>query len=245
MSELQENFRSYIRHVLGMLEISASGLAKKSGVSASTITRFLNSPDHKFTVSSTTIAKIAESSGISPVPFLDGGRNPSERAEFQTVEDNFAADAVTLVEYEVNPGAWIDIKRHTSSRLEMGFWIPPLRMNGVQFYALVKGRSIDAFAKDGEYLFCMRAEPDWTFETMSTNDLAIIETSTDDRRLVEVSAMRVRIGLDGAYLDYPSTDPRYDNTTVRVDGEHAGANRIRILGYAMAAVRTILKSPQR
>ena len=62
---------AYIRHVIAETGLSAGGLAKSAGVSASTLTRALNDPNHRFTLSMRTIEKIATFSKINPAPFLE------------------------------------------------------------------------------------------------------------------------------------------------------------------------------
>jgi hypothetical protein len=62
---------AYVRYVLEDKHLSPGALAKNSGISASTLTRALNDPKHKFKLSMSTLEKIAEFSGISPAPFLE------------------------------------------------------------------------------------------------------------------------------------------------------------------------------
>jgi hypothetical protein len=57
---------AYVRHVLSECRLSARGLAIAAGISPSTLTRALNDPKHKFTLSMKTIEKIAQYSGINP-----------------------------------------------------------------------------------------------------------------------------------------------------------------------------------
>jgi phage repressor protein C with HTH and peptisase S24 domain len=65
----------YIRQVMAQRGLSASALAAKAGVSSTTLTRALNSPDHKFRLSLTTLNKIRDATGIE---FLDGSATPPE-----------------------------------------------------------------------------------------------------------------------------------------------------------------------
>lgn len=60
----------YIRHVMAVRGISASALAKASGLAPSTLNRILNDAEHPFEISVTTLKRIAAFSRISPVPFL-------------------------------------------------------------------------------------------------------------------------------------------------------------------------------
>lgn len=62
----------YLRYVLEQTGDAPGALAKKAGVAASTLTRRLNSPDHKFVLSTTTLRKIEAASGISYAAFASG-----------------------------------------------------------------------------------------------------------------------------------------------------------------------------
>lgn len=64
----------YIRQVMAQRGLSATALAAKAGISSTTLTRALNSPDHKFRLSLTTLNKIRDATGIE---FLEGSAAPS------------------------------------------------------------------------------------------------------------------------------------------------------------------------
>lgn len=59
----------YARHAIEQLKTSPSGLAEKIGVSSTTLTRPLNSKDHKHVLGRQTLDKIAAATGISYGPF--------------------------------------------------------------------------------------------------------------------------------------------------------------------------------
>ncbi len=67
---MSEDTKAYVRHVMEVTKLSATGLAKKAGMPSTTLTRPLNDPEHKFSLSSTTIEKIAAATGISLGSFL-------------------------------------------------------------------------------------------------------------------------------------------------------------------------------
>lgn len=81
MTESEEAFRvqrmteswqiRYVRQVLQKTALTASALARRSGFSSTTLTRALNSDDHKFTLSLATLDKIAAATGISYAGFAD------------------------------------------------------------------------------------------------------------------------------------------------------------------------------
>lgn len=69
---------AYVRFVLAEKDLKPGALAKNAGVSASTLTRALNDPNHKFKLALTTLEKISDYSGISLAPFLEA----KDAAEF-------------------------------------------------------------------------------------------------------------------------------------------------------------------
>ncbi|MEO0955649.1 MAG: helix-turn-helix transcriptional regulator [Pseudomonadota bacterium] len=84
----QERVRKWVLYVIETTGMKPSELARRSGLSTTTVTRFLNSTDHKFTLSTKTISKISESVGI---PFDEGDTNkpvavtPRRKEEFASV----------------------------------------------------------------------------------------------------------------------------------------------------------------
>lgn len=60
----------YVRHVMLVTGLTATALAKKAGLAASTTNRPLRNPNHCGTLSLTAIGKIAKATGIDPAPFL-------------------------------------------------------------------------------------------------------------------------------------------------------------------------------
>ncbi|WP_313349818.1 XRE family transcriptional regulator [Paracoccus sp. (in: a-proteobacteria)] len=59
----------YVRHVIAERGITASALAKLAKVSSTTLTRPLNSPQHKHNFGRDTLDKIANATGIPYGPF--------------------------------------------------------------------------------------------------------------------------------------------------------------------------------
>ncbi len=74
---MQEDWQiRYVRHVLAKSGLSASAVAKRAKFASTTLTRALNSPDHKFQMSLATIRKIEEATGIPYAPFLADSKPP-------------------------------------------------------------------------------------------------------------------------------------------------------------------------
>jgi transcriptional regulator with XRE-family HTH domain len=89
---------AYVRSVLKETRLTPHALATKAGISPSTLSRALNDPKHKFTLSLATIEKIAAASGINPGPFLqkDVGREAAaSTAKF--VSGALASQSASLV----------------------------------------------------------------------------------------------------------------------------------------------------
>jgi transcriptional regulator with XRE-family HTH domain len=82
---------AYIRYVMAQGGLSAARLARMAGVSPSTLTRALNDPNHKFTLSMKTIEKIATFSKINPAPFLQAKDAPQIDQQPKTPRSNWAS----------------------------------------------------------------------------------------------------------------------------------------------------------
>lgn len=78
-SDYDKAVLAYVRRILREKDISATQLAKRIGVSNTTLTRPLNNPDHTFSLSSKTLRKLYEYSGIEP-PMVIGHTRPIREA---------------------------------------------------------------------------------------------------------------------------------------------------------------------
>lgn len=70
MTGMNDDTKAYVRHVMEVTGLSATALAKKAGMPSTTLTRPLNDPDHKFSLSNSTIEKIASATRITLASFL-------------------------------------------------------------------------------------------------------------------------------------------------------------------------------
>jgi phage repressor protein C with HTH and peptisase S24 domain len=68
----------YLRHVLERTGKKAGGLAAMVGIAGSTLTRRLNSDDYKFVLSTPTLKKIEEGTGISYAQFIASSSAPEQ-----------------------------------------------------------------------------------------------------------------------------------------------------------------------
>ena len=98
MPTYREAALNYVRHVLSQERDTPSSLAKRVGISSTTLTRPLNSDDHKYTISMATLEKIKNETGYDPAPFFAKDLNYLERTldfysseEYERVQDQSAA----------------------------------------------------------------------------------------------------------------------------------------------------------
>ena len=61
----------YLRHAIEASQMSASAIASGAQISSTTLTRPLNNPEHPYHLSSTTVEKVAQVTGVSPIPFMN------------------------------------------------------------------------------------------------------------------------------------------------------------------------------
>ena len=218
MSDLNVGAARYIRFVLSELKVSPSGLAKEAGISSSTLTRFLNSKDYKYTISTTTINKIAKASGINPAPFFEG-RSQADIAQatyFDAGElydeswgdqSHEPGNKTTVVIGEVSAGNWremeiLDIMEQPPLPVDLSF-----HESRSCFAMVVRGESINKIARDGDYLLCVRR--DAMRSDFRSGDLAVVQRSRESGRLIEVTAKRLK-KIDHQWELWPvSTDARF------------------------------------
>ena len=217
MGNLNAGALRYIRFVLANCGMSASALAKEAGIAATTLTRFLNSPDYKYTISTTTIEKIASASGINPAPFFESktAADLAKLAYFNTkgvydsswpVEEDMNI-STTIVIGEVAAGQWREVE------LADIYKMPPLAVD-LSFYdnkncfaVIVRGESINRIAKDGDYLLCTRM--DARSIDLTRDNFVVIQRQREDGMMVELTARRLRQNGDDWEAHFESTDERY------------------------------------
>lgn len=107
----QRRVRKWLNTVLTVTGLTPSELARNSGLSTTTLTRFLNSGDHQFTLSTRTIAKIADKTGIpfeGDAPAVHLPAVTGRKEDFVSVpiyDIRASAGAGALVE-DGDPTAW-------------------------------------------------------------------------------------------------------------------------------------------
>lgn len=218
MNDMNAGAARYIRYVLGELKISPSRLAKDAGIAPTTLTRFLNDTSYKFTVSTTTIEKIAKASGINPAPFFDSKTQAdiAKVAYYHTGgvydaswgdQGNEPSKKTTVVIGEVAAGNWremeiFDIMEQPPLGVDLSFY-----ESKDCFALVVRGESINRIARDGDYLLCVRRDAmKWPF---NSGDLAIVQRSREGGRLIEVTAKQLKKINDEWELWPVSDDERF------------------------------------
>jgi transcriptional regulator with XRE-family HTH domain len=235
---------AYLRHVLLQTKLSPSALAKKAGLASTTLTRALNDPDHKFALTTTTLQKIAEASGINPAPFLQAedvaelSMAPILRPE-RIYEDRrwgtkfFGAPNVTPVVGEIAAGKWIEPEVYPPAK--NGFIdlvaSPPATASDC-FCVVVADDSFDVYARPGDFLFCYRAEGP------PVSDLVVVERRDAKNFKIELTARHIKKRLSGGWILEPSVTHGQPFEAVELDSLE-GTPKLKIIGY----VRWILRDP--
>lgn len=204
----------YIRYVLRELKVSPTHLAKEAGIAPTTLTRFLNDKSYKFTLSTTTLEKIAKASGINPAPFI-ASKTQADIAQLayynssEIYDDTWGDQSgpkepkTTVVIGEVSAGNWremeiLDILEQPPLGVDLSFY-----KTKDCFAVVVRGESINRIARDGDYLLCVRRDAmRWEF---NSGDLAVVQRSRESGRLIEVTAKRLK-RVDDVWELWPVSD---------------------------------------
>jgi len=209
---------SYVRYVLGELNLKPGALAQKSGISASTLTRALNDPKHKFKLSMTTLQKIADFSRINPAPFLEAQDTAELTLGTAHRPDLYKSGSPNeaLNNYKLDVTLFI-------GDIAAGQWKEPSPFNYYDYGALrltsvhhspkdccayaVCDDSADMIAAMGEALFCIRidkAEEERIENLIAKNKDSmwgygpvIVERRSKDAFKVEITARMIRRRRDG------------------------------------------------
>ena len=166
----QKRVRRWLNIVLHTTGLSASELARKAQLSTTTLTRFMNSEEHQFTLSGKTISKIADATGI---PFDgDSPLQPAPTAEDDEItavpifDIRASAGAGALVE-DGEPTAWQPYRTQELSRLTRARTndLAVIQVAGDSMWEtlhdgdkVLVDRSINRIVKDGIYVIAFEEE---------------------------------------------------------------------------------------
>lgn len=241
MVDYRKGALDYLRFVLEQTKLSPSALAERAGVSSTTLTRPLNDKHHKFTISTTTLAKIRDATGLDAGPFLSKDMDSVQRTLDSFVnEREYYADAPddvgdftgTPVIGEVAAGHWLE-HRFLQDRLFGLFLVPSNPKQRNAFIGLiVRGESLNKIAQDGDILYTeVIAE---SGARWANDDLVVVERQREQGGLFEVSAKRVKILRNRTLLMPESTDPRFQEPLEI--GEQDG-QVVRVVGIVRYVIR--------
>ncbi|MBB4103552.1 helix-turn-helix domain-containing protein [Allorhizobium borbori] len=209
--------KTYVRYVLDELKLSPSALARGAGLSSTTLTRALNDPGHKFTLSTSTLGKIMKFSGINFNPFFEAkdfaemSMAPFERDDItdeswgpaKPFDPARSEGHVTIVIGHAAAGVWkvpelLKLEKHPP------LWVTLPKVNATDaFGLLIDDDSSSPSVERGEYALCLRTKAARTPPAHS--DLLVVERWRDGGGLMEITLRRL-IEPEGAspYL-------RFDN----------------------------------
>jgi transcriptional regulator with XRE-family HTH domain len=200
---------AYVRHVMAELRLAPTALAAKAGLSSTTLTRALNDPNHKFTLSTKTLERIAAASGISPAPFLLATSSVEVASlPFRSDELSYGDDGPKTTELWPQDVIYVGGEIALGKWRELGPFEPvgdyePLLLNypiyspGDVFACVVLDESANKIAAKGEMLVCVRPKAaiaampqNWAVNNMP---VVVERRSTKDFK-VELTVRLLRFG---------------------------------------------------
>lgn len=251
MIEMTAAAKAYVRFVLGELKLSATALAKGAGLAPTTLTRALNDPEHQFSLSTTTINKIAQFSGINPAPFFEAkdfvqmSMAPYERTDFYDESWGVGANAspekskeghLSIIIGEAAAGVWKDPKL---TKLEEGefLWATLPNSHDVDVFGVRMGdTSASRYLQEGEYALCARASA--LDRPLYHGNLVVVERWRSDAPLMELSIRRLIVPEGGdPYLRMESRDPKFSEKIPYPN--LANTERLKVIGIVAWAMRSV------
>lgn len=244
--------KAYVKFVLDELKISPSRLAKMANISPTTLTRALNDPTHKFSLSMTTLGKIYKACGINFHPFFESQDfaelslapftsktmyDDSWGSGANATEDDLAkvSEGSTIVIGVTGAGIW---KTPELVRIEDEGLIL-LSVSGVReadtFALRVGDDTGEPFVHKGEHVICTRRKAEkWS---LGHGDLVVVERRRDEGYLMEITLRRV--------IETPNGNPhlRFDNPETKIkeiiEMDHDFKDRadLKIIGSVNYVVR--------
>lgn len=243
---------AYIRHVLDERGQSISALAKDAHISPSTLSRALNDPEHKFTLSMKTIEKIATASGINPAPFLQAKNVADLNVDHMMRPDQYderiwgkganapdAATKMTLIVGDIAAGKFVEPSVLRIQNYAPIFLTDGSGPAGSSFGCVVTDDSADLIASQNEILFCLRL---MGRQPRAIREVVVVETRSENGFAIELSARLLTKREDHwelsslARADHKKGQkPKYFNTIHLVNP--LGNERTKIIGFVTYVVR--------
>jgi transcriptional regulator with XRE-family HTH domain len=111
-SEMRDAHReatvAYVDHLVKTTGLDLTNLARRSGVSSTTLTRFRNDPLYTNSLSARTLKKLSDATGV-PLPPELGGSIAAGRSSVQTATQSEIALSIASVLQEVLHGAKVSV----------------------------------------------------------------------------------------------------------------------------------------
>lgn len=236
----------YVRFVMKQTGLTASGLAERAGLSPTTLTRALNSKQHKFAFTVTTLDRIRAATEYDYAPFFTWDtEKSSERLGEHLANPDLAEQSWSPTAWEgatgyiekaipvvgeVAAGVWREVPFETFPlyRLSLALVTSRSQTRNAVIGLVVRGESLNRIAKDGDVLIVENSRE--TGEQPRSGDLVVAERRRDDGGIVEVTAKRF---VNGQLLP-ESDDPRYQQPLAI--GEHPGET-VEVIGVVLFIVR--------
>jgi transcriptional regulator with XRE-family HTH domain len=229
---------AYVRYVLGEMKISPTALAKRAGISSTTLTRALNDRKHKFSLSVTTLQKIYQASGISPARFLNA-QELEEPDRLRPTPFEWGVRTVALSKGLAEPTSIFskgfrggtDFSQGSrdlgvtpvAGTIAVGRW-RELTLLDIGRYGAVSLRH--SFYEPGECFVCIVGDDsinrkarkgellycvrlDAANINLRDNSIVIVERRSEDGLKIELTARKVLTSVNGLSLHFESTDANF------------------------------------
>lgn len=230
MSRENEQAKAYVRHVMAELNIAATALAAKAGLSATTLTRPLNDPEHKFSISTSTIAKIGAATGITYADFLRVGQTATNQISLSGRQLKSAVVVAT-----VEAGAWREVDEFDQSDPE---WIavPPddKYPDATQDVYNVAGDSMNALEPHpitpGSRIVAVRYDEIAARAPLRDGLVVVVRRSRNDGQERELTVKQVAWFNDRIEFQPRSSNPKHKPIVVKHDAWEDDGVTVEIVG---------------
>jgi len=220
MADEAEQARQFMRRALEVTGLSPYALARKAGISPTTITRPLNDPTFKFVPKAATLAKIGDAAALTP---------PQLSEPSPTVE---AVNRKIPLIGEVRAGAWSEVPDEPVVEDEIPVFLPDYQRASL-FALRVAGRSMDQVYADG----CVVIAAPPVEIGLQVGDIVVVRRHRNG--LSETTLKEMVREADGSYSLYPrSSDTSLKPLPLTRDRDcDDGPEIIGVVVYSIAPTR--------
>lgn len=230
MSNENEQAKAYIRYVMDRLNIAPTALAARAGLSATTLTRPLNDPEHKFTLSNSTLAKVGAATGISYSDYLRESQPEEDRVSRSPKRLSSAVRVAT-----VEAGAWREVDELDQSEPE---WVavPPddKYPDATQDVYDVSGDSMNDLKPHpitpGSRIVAVRYDEIASRAPLRDGLVVVVQRSRDGGHVRELSVKQVAWFDDRIEFQPRSTNPKHKPIVVKHDSWEDDGVEVAIVG---------------